>query len=238
MSLGSTSAGGVPRKGSSRSSGGHQGTSERAVDRFLIGRVGQRLERRHVRGRTRCAHEGGAEPLRIGGDELDRHALDRYPQGAPLALLDDRHDLREGSKAGQHGARIRRSADHRQQLAGISPAPHVTGRHTVERGRDAPDQLPRAVEQEPAPWSRLGLAGKRFEQLRLDLRPDARDRPQPARGRRFAKLVGGADVERARKLDGALRPEPEVAPEADEIRRQFALELRQLGDLTRLDELA
>ena len=36
----------------------------------------------------------------------------------------------------------------------------------------------------------------------------------------------------------ALRPEPEIAAEADELGRELALELGQLGDLARLDELA
>ena len=214
------------------------GDVERAVDRLLVGRVRQRLERRDVRGRARRAHERGPEPLRLGGDELDRHALDRHPHRAPLVLLDHRDDLGQRGEARQHGARIRRGADHRQQLAGVAPAPHVAGRLAVERGRDASDELPGAVEQEPAPRSRLGLAGERLEQLRLGLRPDARDGPQPARGRRLAKLVGGADAERPRELDRALRAEPEVAAEADEIGRELALELRQLGDLARLDELA
>ena len=35
-----------------------------------------------------------------------------------------------------------------------------------------------------------------------------------------------------------LRAQPEVAPEADELGRELALELGQLGDLARLDELA
>ena len=44
--------------------------------------------------------------------------------------------------------------------------------------------------------------------------------------------------ERPRQLDRALGAEPEVAPEADEIGRQLALELGQLGDLAGLDQLA
>ena len=238
MSSGSTRAGGSPRNGSSRSSGGHQGRSERAVDRLLVGRVRQRLERRDVRGRARRAHERGPEPLRLGGDELDRHALDRHPHRAPLALLDHRDDLGQRGEARQHGARIRRGADDRQLLAGVAPPAHIAGRLAVERGRDAPDELPGAVEQQPAPRPRLGLAGERLEQPRLGLRPDPRHGPQPARGRRLAKLVGGADAERPRELDRALRAEPEVAAEADEIGRELALELCQLGDLARLDELA
>ena len=124
------------------------GQVERAVDRLLVGRVRQRLERRDVRRRARRAHERGPEPLRLGGDQLDRHALDRHPDRAPLVLLDQRDDLGQRGEARQHGARIRRGADHRQQLAGVAPPPHVAGRLAVERGRDSSDQLPGAVQQE------------------------------------------------------------------------------------------
>ena len=57
-------------------------------------------------------------------------------------------------------------------------------------------------------------------------------------GRRRAKLVGRADAERPRELDRALRAEPQVAAETDQVGRELALELCQLGDLARLDELA
>src|SRR5437773_1478731 len=83
--------------------------------------------------------------------------------------------------------------------------------------RETADQLPCAVEQQPAPWSRLGLVGERLEEPRLGLRPDSRHGSEPARGRRLAKLVGRADAERARELDRALRTKPEIAAEADEI---------------------
>ena len=155
------------------------GDVERAVDALLVGRVRQRLERRDVRGRSGRAHEGGPEPLRLGDDELERHALDRDPHGAPLVLLDHRDDLRQRGEAGQHGRRIRRSADDRQQLAGVAPPPHVAGHLAVQGSRDAADELPGAVEQEPAPGSRLGLAGERLEEPRLGLRPDTRHAPQP-----------------------------------------------------------
>ncbi len=79
---------------------------------------------------------------------------------------------------------------------------------------------------------------ERLEELRLGLRPDARHRPQSPGGRRLAKLIGGVDVERPGELDRALRPEPEVTAEADEVGRELALELRLLGDLARLDQLA
>jgi hypothetical protein len=49
--------------------------------------------------------------------------------------------------------------------------------------------------------------------------------------------VRGAHVERARDLDHALRPHAEQPAEADELRQRLVLELLQLGELARLDEL-
>jgi hypothetical protein len=74
--------------------------------------------------------------------------------------------------------------------------------------------------------------------LGLPLRPDSRHGSQPALGGRRAKLVGRADAERPAELDRALRAETEIAAEADQVRGQFPFQLRQLGDLARLDQLA
>jgi hypothetical protein len=123
------------------------GDVERAIDRLLVGGVRQGLQRGDVRRRPGRPHQGGPEALRLGDDELDRHALDRHPHRAVLVLLDHRHDLRQLGEAGQHGTRLRRHADHRQLLAGVAPAPHVACDRAVERRRDSSDQLPGAVEQ-------------------------------------------------------------------------------------------
>ena len=79
---------------------------------------------------------------------------------------------------------------------------------------------------------------ERLEQQRLGLGTDPRHVAQPPRRGGLAELVGGADVERPRKLDRASSAEPEVPTEADEIGRQLALELGELGDLAGLDQLA
>src|SRR5581483_10076301 len=107
-----------------------------------------------------------------------------------------------------------------------------------ERRRDGSDELAGAVEEQPPPRPRLGFPRQRLEELRLRLRSDARHRAQPAGGRRLAKLLGGPSIERPRQLQRALGPEPEVAAETDEVGGELALELRQLGDLPRLDQLA
>jgi len=211
---------------------------ERAIDRLLVGRVRQWLQGRDVRGRARRPHERRPEPLRLGDDELDRHALDRHPHGAPISPLDQCDDLGQLGEATQQRAGIGSSADHGELLAGIAPPPGIACRLAGEGGGDASDQLPGMVEQKSLPRSRLGLAGESLEELLLRLRSDTRHGPKPARGRSRAKLVGCADVERPRELDRTLRTQPEVPTEADEIRRELTLQLRQLGDGARLDELA
>jgi hypothetical protein len=211
--------------------------AERGVDGLLVERVRQRLERRHVRRRARRPHERGPEPLRRGGDELDRHALDRHPDRAPLGLLQHRDDPGQRGKARQHPRRIRRGADHRKLLAGVAPAPHVAGRLAADGARHACDQLPGAVQQQAASRSRLALARERVEQPRLALGPDPRHAPQPPGRRRLAQLAGRPHAERPRDLERAPRPEPEVAAEADELGRELALELREPGDLAGLHEL-
>src|SRR4029453_9633318 len=118
------------------------------------------------------------------------------------------------------------------------PAADIAGGLTVEGVRDASHELPGAVEQQATQRSGLGLASERLEEPRLGLLPDPRNGPQPTRRRRLAKLVGGTDAEGPSELHRALRPQPQVAPQADEIRRDLALQLRQLGDRARLDALA
>ena len=212
--------------------------AERAVDGGLVGRLGQRLERGDVGARAGGAHEGGPERPGCGDDELDRHAVDRHPDRAPLRLVDHGDDLGQRREALQHRRRVRPRADDGQQLARVAPAAHVAGRLPAEGRCDGAHELPPAVEQHCALRSRLGLARERFEEPRLGLRSDAADRLQAPRGRRLAQLVGCPDVERLRDLDRALRAEPEVAAEADERRSELALELGQLRDRARLDELA
>ena len=62
MSASSTSGGGSPRNGASRSSDRAERDPERAVDAFLVGRVRQRLERGDVLRRAGRADKLGAEP--------------------------------------------------------------------------------------------------------------------------------------------------------------------------------
>src|SRR5215218_1965938 len=98
-------------------------------------------------------------------------------------------------------------------------------------------QLPRAVQEQPPARPRLVLARERGAQLRLRLRADAAHRREPTRRDRFAKLARRPRADRATKLDRPLRPEAEVAAEADQLRLHLALQLARAGDLTARDEL-
>ena len=72
----------------------------------------------------------------------------------------------------------------------------------------------------------------------LGRRADAPDGLQPPGGGCLAKLVWSADSELRRDLEHPLRRDAEIAPEAVELGPDLALELVQLGDRPRLDELA
>ena len=204
MSASSTSAGGSPANGCSRSSGGHHGMPSASYTDSLVGRVGERLERRDVGRRAGRADQRGPEPLGLGGDELDRHPLDRDPDRAPVAALEQRDDLRQRGEAIEHRLGLGRGADDRQPLARVAPAADVARGLAAERDRDRADQLAGAVEQKSLPGSRLLLARERLEQQRLGLGADPGHVAQPPRRGGLAELVGGAHAERPRELDRAL----------------------------------
>ena len=95
------------------------------------------------------------------------------------------------------------------------------------------------LSSESALRSRLALAGERLEQPRLasSARSPARCRSRPAAAASRSSSAVRTPSARAISTE-RFAPEPEVAAEADELGRELALELRQLGDLARLDELA
>ena len=182
MSAGSTSAGGSPRNGSSRSSGGHHGTPSARVDRRLVGRVRQRLERRDVRGRARRPQQRGPEPLGLGGDELDRHALDGHADRAPLGLLDHRDDLRQRGEARQHG----RGSGAAQTTARCSQA---SRQRRTSPAASPPSASAIAVRPAPARGSAAGRAAARGSPSRASASSSCASRFGPdARARSAAAL--------------------------------------------------
>ena len=218
--------------------GRHERDPERAKDALLVGRVWQRLQRGRPFGRARRPDELGAEALRRGDDELDRHAFYRDAECPALVPFDDRDDLRECLEAVEHVVRMRRPADDGESLRGIDPAARVAGRHAAQRVRDRLHERSAAVEGQRPRCCRLGLARKCGPELALGLRPDAGHLLEPARGRRLPQLVECADAEHAADLEHPPDGDAEEAPEPGELRRDLALELLQLRDLAGFDQLS
>ena len=98
-------------------------------------------------------------------------------------------------------------------------------------------QRERPVEEQTPPRPRPFASREGGEELRLGLRPDPGHLPQPSFRRGRAKLVDRPHPERLPDLHRALRAEPEQPPEPDELRRDLALQLVQLREPPRLDEL-
>ena len=150
MSSSSTSAGGSPRNGSSRSSGGTMGCPERGRPTPRRARPAAAPAPRHTRARPSPARarSRSARPRR-------RRARAARPRPSlprpPLAPLHHRDDLRQRGEPVQHRMRVGGGTDHRQRLARVAPAPNVAGHLAPERGGHASDQLPRAVDGQPAP---------------------------------------------------------------------------------------
>src|SRR5207248_1087698 len=128
--------------------------------------------------------------------------------------------------------------DDREPVAGVTPAPRVTGGLGLEGARDAAEELSGAGEPQSARRSGLGLPGQRRHDLRLDLRADPGHLAEAARGGGLPQLAGGADVERPGDVDRAPGAQPQVAGEADQVGYQVALELGELRDLPRRHELS
>ena len=141
------------------------------------------------------------------------------------------------AKAREHRGGVGGRADDREPLAGVAPAARVAGRLPAERRRDPERQLASGREQDAALRRRLLGRHQRGQDLRLDLRPDPGHGPQPPGRGRLAELLRGADAERPRDLDRALRGQPQVAAEPDQAGRQLALELGELRDLAGLQQL-
>jgi hypothetical protein len=95
----------------------------------------------------------------------------------------------------------------------------------------------RVAEQQPSRRPRCLGCVQPLQQLCLGLRPDPGHVAESPRLGSGPQLARRAHVEGTRDLQRALRREPEEAAEADDVGRQLALELFDLGDLARLDEL-
>ena len=161
MSATSSSAGGSPRNGASRSSGGHHGSAERRVDRRLVGRVRQRLERGDVRRpspsraaarcRTRRAARRPARPARPRPSRRPRAAR-------PLEQRDDLRQRRRSARAPAPGRRPRTTTASRsaRRASGARRPPTSPSERRGDRRRRA-----RARAAKPMPCSGRGSRASR-----------------------------------------------------------------------------
>ena len=206
----------------------------------LVGRVGQGLERRRRTPRLPVARTS-SEPNDdgVGDDEPDGDALDRDAEGLALGLPDAPRrsaaaaQMPRGSAPGPAPRRRRPGRDTTSRQRRASPAASAPSASAM-----APTSSRARLSRSPRAGTSSGSRASASEQPRLGLLTDARDVAQPPGGRRLAQLVGGVDAERPGQLDRPLGGQPQVAPEADQLGRELALELGQLGDLPRLHQLA
>ena len=174
----------------------------------------------------------------LGDDELDRDALDRHAERPPVAALDARRRSAAAPRTAPAPASVARNDDG-EPLRRVAPAARVA------RGdrRRAPRRSTRRARGCGAAATDAGppAAAPRASAAR-SLRSVSGPMPgtscsRPAVGR-LAELRERAHAERAADLEHPLARDAEEPPEPDELRRDLALELVQLGDLAGLDELA
>jgi hypothetical protein len=179
----------------------------------------------------------GPEVRGLGDDELDGDALDRHAKGTAWLALENRDDRRQPRECVEHGLGLLGGAHDGEIERGVGPAARIARDLAVELARDLLEQSACAVEQHPFA---LGppFTFQAFEDSPLRLRPDPGGGRQPSSTCRLAKLVGGGHSERAADLDHPFRPDAEEPSEPDQLRLHLALELLELGDASRLDELA
>ena len=188
--------------------------------------------------RTRARRSPGRarSRTRVGprDDELHGHALDRDADGAPRRALDDRHDRAAAPRT--RPGRAPAAPQRRRRRARSTCPPSGAGR----RRPSPPSRAATSSTERPRPVERRARAAARPGVPRPAVRGSAPRSPgrfpaPSAAGRRARRpeLVGRPHVERAPDLEHALRPDPEQAPEADELRLHLALELVELGDRAR-----
>jgi hypothetical protein len=215
-----------------------EGDAERGVDRLLVRSVGKRLQCGDIRLRPGRAQQLGAEALARRDDELYRDPFDGDAGGAVVAALEHRDDQGQSLELVQQRLRSVCGGDDREPFGGVSETARVARDFGPEGRPDRLRERPGAVEQQPPRRPRPSRRAQGLDELLLGLWPDPRHLAQASLFGRGAKVVERRDPERAADLDAALGADPEQTAEADQLRRQFALEVGELLDVTRFDELA
>ena len=197
-------------------------------------RFGQVSQRGDVLRRPGRAQQLGAEALPRGGDDLDGIALGRDTDDPLLVPLQHGDDLRQRVDCSQ---RPLARDDDDEARGEIAAATRIAGRLAAERRCDLAHERTRSVQQHPAPWARRRELGEPGFDARRRLRPDPGHRRERACGRGFPQLRHRPNPERVAELPHSIRREPEQPRDADELRQGLVLQLAQLCEVARLDEL-
>ena len=226
---------------SSRSGGGARRVELAQLRRAAAARARRRPRRplaaaeRHVpasrsHGRARGPELSGVAPTPRSGSPR------RDADDPPLVALQHGDDLRQRLDASQRAGSLRH--DDGEAARELAAAPRVAGHLAAERRRDLADEGERAVQGQPAPRPRGREPCEALVDPRSRLRPDPGHAVEPACRGRFAQLRQRPDPERVPDLAHPLRRDAEQRRNADELRQRLRLQLVQLGDPSRLDELA
>lgn len=133
--------------------------------------------------------------------------------------------------------RVSTPGDEDQPVDELTAAPQLAGGDGAERRGDCSGERRGAVPSQAAPGGH-GPAFERLEDRLLRGGADARRLAQATLDRGCPQLVRRPDPERAAEGDEPPRADPKVAAERDELGLDLPLELGELGDAARLDELA
>ena len=180
------------------------------------------------------ADELALPALRCRPDDLDRIAVRRHADDAPLVALEDCDELRQFLRFGEALLRD----DDREVGRQFAAAARVARRLAAERRRQLADEGERSVQGHPAPRPCAAeLREPRVDPCRR-LRPDSWDAVEPSLRRNVAQLRQRPDPERMPELTHPLCGHAEQRSHADQLWQRLRLELVQLGDAAGLDELA
>ena len=194
--------GGSPANGGLAQLGRTPRDAEPRVERVLVRRVGQRLERARGTPRSRSPARARCRSAAGRRRRADRDAVDGHADRRALALGHQRDDrAAAAAKRAQHRARVAAGAHDRELLARVAPAPRVAGDLAAEDVGDARRPARgRWLSSRPgggAPRARA-RARRASRASVFGPIPGAR-RSLPAQRRR-PQLVGGTHVERPREL--------------------------------------
>jgi hypothetical protein len=212
-----------------------EGEPEPLEQLLLAGRLRQRTEAGDVLGRAGRPHELRPERRRRRRHELDRIALARDSDHAPLVALQHRHDLRQ--RLDDEQLLVTRH-DHGETAGEVAGAAGVAGRLAAQRRCHLADEGAGAVQEHAAARTGRRELRQAGRDPRRRLGADARDRVEPPFRSRLAQLGKRANAERMPEVAHPFGRQAQEASHADELRQSLCLELPQLRQLAGVHQLA